>query len=156
HQHGGSHRTPVFRTPVIAEKKLGVKYLELTCKQCRTAFHAELGSARMAPGAERIVLETEQPFTELSQPFANLLADYDKGKKLEREARIAQLLGMVDSEPGLRCPRCQAFAGEWVKDILTAHSQPKRRLSDVKKKDFRIRPERNSTKPVYLYLLVDP
>ncbi|MEZ6080749.1 MAG: hypothetical protein R3C56_35255 [Pirellulaceae bacterium] len=27
---GCGHRTPVFRTPVIAEKKLGVKYIELT------------------------------------------------------------------------------------------------------------------------------
>ena len=36
HQHGGSHRTPVFRTPVIAEKKIGVKYLALTCKKCKT------------------------------------------------------------------------------------------------------------------------
>ena len=45
------HRTPIFRSPVIAEKKLGVKYMELTCKQCKTAFHAELGNARMAPAA---------------------------------------------------------------------------------------------------------
>ena len=28
--------------------------------------------------------------------------------------------GMVDHEPGLKCPRCSTFAGEWVKDILTA------------------------------------
>ena len=42
---GCGHRTPVFRSPVIAEKTLGVKYLELTCKSCKTVFHAELGDA---------------------------------------------------------------------------------------------------------------
>ena len=63
----------MFRSPVIAEKKLGVKYIELTCKSCKTVFHAELGDARMARGAERVVLENEIPFTELSQPFAKLL-----------------------------------------------------------------------------------
>jgi putative DNA methylase len=112
HQHGGSHRTPVFRTPVIAEKKLGVKYLALTCKKCKTAFHAELGSARMAPGAERVVLPGEAPFSELSQPFAALVADYDKGRQEERKVRIDKLATLVDSEPGLKCPRCGAFAGE--------------------------------------------
>jgi hypothetical protein len=67
---GCGHRTPVFRSPVIAEKKLGVKYVELTCKGCKTSFHAELGSARMAPGVQRVILDSEPPFTELSQPFA--------------------------------------------------------------------------------------
>ena len=79
-----NHRTPIFASPVIAEKKLGVKYMELTCKRCKTAFHAELGSARMAPGAERVVLDNEQPFTELSQPFAKRLLDYGKGGFDER------------------------------------------------------------------------
>src|SRR6266481_1043701 len=37
---GCGHRTPIFRSPVIAEKKLGVKYIELTCKSCKSAFHA--------------------------------------------------------------------------------------------------------------------
>lgn len=54
---GCGHRTPIFRSPVIAEKRLGVKYLELTCKSCKTAFQAELGSVRMAPGAEWVVLD---------------------------------------------------------------------------------------------------
>jgi hypothetical protein len=156
HRHGGDHRTPVFRTPVIAEKRLGVKYLDLTCKRCKTAFHAELGSARMAPAAERVVLPNEAPFTELSQPFARLLADYDKGRKPEREARIAQLADSVDTEPGLKCPACGSFAGEWVKDILAVHQLPGRRLTEVKKKDFNIQPPRTSVKPVYCYLLVHP
>ena len=62
---GCGHRTPVFRSPIIAEKTLGVKYIELTCKACKTVFHAELGDARMAPGAEHIVLPSESPFTAL-------------------------------------------------------------------------------------------
>jgi putative DNA methylase len=156
HQHGGSHRTPVFRSPVIAEKRLGVKYMELTCKQCKTTFHAELGSARMAPGAERVILPSETPFTELSQPFANLLAQYDEGKKPDRLARIRQLEALVDAEPGLKCPKCRAFAGEWVKNILDKHLHPGGKWAHVKKKDFKIRPERNSMKPVYCYLLIHP
>ena len=56
---GCGHRTPIFRSPVIAEKKLGVKYIDLTCKACKTAFHAELGAALMAPGAPRVVLNAE-------------------------------------------------------------------------------------------------
>ena len=50
---GCGHRTPIFRSPVVAEKKLGVKFIELTCKSCKTSFHAELGAARMAPAVER-------------------------------------------------------------------------------------------------------
>ena len=78
---GCGHRTPVFRSPVIAEKTLGVKYIELTCKSCKTVFHAELGDARMAPAAEHIVLPNETPFTALSQPFAQAAAGVRRGKQ---------------------------------------------------------------------------
>ena len=86
---------------MIAEKKLGVKYIELTCKQCKTAFHAELGSARMAPAAERVALDSEHPFTELSQPFAKRVLDYAKGNRNERFDRVFELLDMVNDEQGL-------------------------------------------------------
>ena len=104
------HRTPIFTSPVIAEKKLGVKYMVLTCKQCKTAFHAELGSARMAPAAERVILDSEHPFTELSQPFAKRLLDYSKGKADEKYHRVVELCDLVDKEPlarrasASRCP----------------------------------------------------
>jgi putative DNA methylase len=88
---GCDHRTPIFRSPVIAEKKLGVKYIDLTCKNCKCEFHAELGAARMAPLAERVVLETEPPFTELSQPFAQRLKDYSKGSAPEMLRRAQEL-----------------------------------------------------------------
>lgn len=149
------HRTPVFRTPVIAEKKLGVKYFDLTCKRCKLAFHAELGSARMAPGAERTILGNEGPFTELSQPFASRLIDYSKGGKGDKTLRVAELCDMVEEEPGLRCPACGAFAGQWLRDILKMHRGASR-VSDIDKKHLRILPERNSIKPVYCYLLVHP
>jgi hypothetical protein len=152
---GCGHRTPIFRSPVIAEKKLGVKYLELTCKSCKTAFHAELGSARMAPTAERLVLDTEPPFTETSQPFAQRLMDYAKGTAPEKRKRAQDLAAEVDSEPGLKCPKCGDFAGQYLRDVLASHAQAIRGV-DIDKKHLRIQPERNSTKPVYCHLLVDP
>ena len=149
------HRTPVFRSPVIAEKELGVKFMELTCKSCKTVFHAELGSARMAPGAERVVLENESPFTELSQPFAKLLQDYEQGRKDDKNRRIVELAKMVETEPGLRCPKCGEFAGQWVRDVVQRHMHASR-MADIKKKHFNIQPPRNSTKSVHAYLLIHP
>ncbi|MFW6106773.1 MAG: DUF1156 domain-containing protein, partial [bacterium] len=118
---GCGHRTPVFRTPVIAEKKLGVKYIELKCKECKTTFHAELGDARMAPGAEQVVLPNEAPFTALSQPFAQQLSEYGKGRKEEKKERADELFKMVEDEPGLKCPKCGAFAGQYLRDVLNNH-----------------------------------
>ena len=150
-----SHRTPVFRSPVVAEKELGVKFMELTCKSCKTVFHAELGSARMAPGAERVVLENEFPFTELSQPFAKLLHEYEQGRKEDKNRRIVELTKLVEAEPGLRCPKCGEFAGQWVRDVLRRHEHASR-MADIKKQHFNIQPPRNSTKSVYAYLLIHP
>ncbi len=152
---GCGHRTPIFRSPVIAEKKLGVKYIPLTCKKCKTAFHAELGAARMAPAAERIVLGNEQPFTELSQPFAHRLQEYGEGKKHEKKARAAELYDLVDSEPGLRCPLCSEFSGQYLRDVLNSHRQAATAKA-IDKKDLHIEPSRNSVKPVYCYLMIDP
>ena len=88
---GCGHRTPIFRTPVVAEKKLSTFILECTCPACGEQFDAELGETRMAPGVERIVLESEKPFTELSQPFAKLLKDYDKDKADDTIERMWEL-----------------------------------------------------------------
>jgi adenine-specific DNA methylase len=152
---GCGHRTPIFRSPVMAEKKLGVKYIALTCKSCKTAFHAELGAARMAPGAERFVLGSEPPFTELSQPFAQRLKEYSKGTPEEMLQRAKALYGMVEGEPGLKCPNCGDFAGQYLRDVLSRHKSATRR-AEIDKKDLKIEPPRNSVKPVYCYLLVDP
>ena len=154
---GCGHRTPVFRSPVIAEKKLGVKYIQLTCKnkKCGTTFHAELGAARMAPGAERVTLDTEFPFTELSQPFAQRLREYAKGKKEDKQLRVQELCEMVDDEPGLCCPKCGEFSGQFVRDVLQMHKRATR-VSAIDKKHLKIQPPRNGTKHVYCYLLVDP
>ena len=149
------HRTPIFTSPVIAEKKLGVKYIELTCKQCKTAFHAELGSARMAPAAERLVLDNEGPFTELSRPFATRVLDYAKGNRSERFDRVFELLDMVNDEQGLMCPACGSFAGEWMRDVLTMHKGAQR-ASHINKKHLKILPARNSKKAIFSHLLVHP
>ncbi len=152
---GCGHRTPIFRSPVIAEKKLGVKYIPLTCKKCKTEFHAELGAARMAPAAGRVVLDSEFPFTELSQPFAQRLADYSKGKAAEKDQRIRELCAMVEAEPGLCCPKCGEFSGQTPRDVLHRHNNAERR-AEIDKKHLNIQPPRNSTKHVYAYLLIDP
>jgi DNA modification methylase len=151
---GCGHRTPIFRSPLIAEKKLGVKYIELTCKSCKAPFHAELGSARMGPAVERIVLDSESSFTELSQPFAQRLADYNKGTPPEMLRRVKELCDMVDSEPGLKCPKCGEFAGQYLRDVLNKHAGATRK-SEIDKKHLNIQPPRNSVKPVYCYLLID-
>lgn len=147
---GCGHRTPIFRTPVIAEKKLTAYYIKITCPSCGHTFHAELGETRMAPGAERVVLEVEPSFTEISQPFAQLIKDYNKGRAGEKRERVTLLLTMIEDEEGLYCPRCKQFAGKRIKNVLERHNTAKR-ISDVKKKDFGI-----GSRHVFMYLLIHP
>lgn len=148
---GCGHRTPIFRTPVIAEKKLSTGYAELTCPGCGTMFHAELGETRMAPGAERIVAEGDTPFTELTQDFARLLNDYDKGNANDTWERALALKAAAAQEPGLHCPHCGTFAGKRLADVFDRHAQPSLRATGRKKKDFALK-----SKPVQMYLLIHP
>lgn len=147
---GCGHRTPIFRTPVIAEKKLSTGYLELTCPGCGTTFHAELGETRMAPGAERIIVKGDTPFTELSQGFARLLADYDKGSADDTLGRALALKAAAPGEPGLCCPRCRTFAGKRLVTVVEKHLHAARATAR-KKKDFALK-----KKPVQMYLLIHP
>jgi hypothetical protein len=148
---GCGHRTPIFRTPVIAEKKLSTGYAELTCPGCGTMFHAELGETRMAPGAERIIVEGDTSFTELTQDFARLLNDYDKGNANDTWERALALKAAAAQEPGLHCPHCSTFAGKRLADIFDRHAQPSLRATGRKKKDFALK-----SKPVQMYLLIHP
>lgn len=147
---GCGYRTPIFRSPVIAEKKLTTYYIETTCPSCGHTFNVELGETRMAPEVERVVLEGEPSFTETSEPFAALLKAYDRGNAQEKIERIARLQELVDHEPGLWCPHCGAFAGGPIKAVLERHGWA-RRASDRKKKDFGIQ-----RRPVQMYLLIHP
>ena len=148
---GCGHRTPIFRTPVIAEKKLSTAYAELACSGCGTTFHAELGETRMAPGAERVVVDGGVPFTELTQDFARLLSDYNKGKADDTWERAMFLKAAVSQEPGLYCPACGTFAGKRLADVLERHANRSLRAAARKKKDFALR-----KKPVQMYLLIHP
>lgn len=143
------HRTPIFKSPIVAEKKLTAEFISLHCPSCGHQFNAELGETRMAPGAERIIVPNEPSFTELSQPFAQRLKDYPKGSTEEKRTRVDDLLAMVDKEPGLQCPRCNIFSGEPIKRVLQRHAKPSTRTSELKKKDFEIDSHR-----VYMYLLI--
>jgi len=148
---GCGHRTPIFRTPVIAEKKLSPFYIDLDCHECGHHFHAELGETRMAPEVKRIVLDDEASFTEMSQEFAQLLKNYDKGKTEERYERSLLLKEKVKDEPGLYCPGCGAFAGKKVLTVIEKHALLQTRPVHRKKKDFNIQ-----RKKVFMHLLIHP
>jgi hypothetical protein len=158
---GCHHRTPIFRSPVIAEKKLTAYFISSTCPSCGHEFNIELGETRMAPGVERVVLDNEPSFTETSQEFAQLLKDYSKGNKEEKQDRINQALEKLNAEVGLRCPKCGSFAGEKIKKVLEGHRGRRLQMGslvayefkvgNVKKKDLGI-----ESRHVYMYLLIHP
>ncbi len=148
---GCGHRTPIFQNPVIAQKQLSTYYIELTCPGCGRSFHAELGETRMAPGSKRIILDSEPSFTEMTQEFAQLLKDYEKGDWRETLERILKLKEMVNRETGLRCPRCDEFSGRHIENTLENHARPSTKVSQRNKKDFNI-----LRKNVQMYLLIHP
>jgi adenine-specific DNA methylase len=148
---GCGHRTPIFKSPLIAEKNLSTQYLELTCPQCGAVFHADLGETRMVPGAERVILDGEPLFTELSQKTARLFKEYDQGDVHATWERADALQHTLEDEPGLCCPRCHAFAGKRILDIAKRHAEAGTRATQRKKKDYGIK-----KKSVQMYLLIHP
>ncbi len=154
---GCDHRTPIFRSPIVATKKLGVKYIPCACKNkaCGVTFHAELGDARIAPDAEHVVLDNEGPYSVLSPFFANRLLSYMDGDKRDKMQRIHELSERVEAEPGFKCPKCGTWSGQTVRDVLAMHRRASR-MSDIDKKHLGIVPARNGKKPVYCTLLIDP
>ena len=62
---GCGHRTPIMSSPVMAVKKLSVKYWEHTCAKCGGEFHIEEALARMAPEVPLVVAMSEYPFSVL-------------------------------------------------------------------------------------------
>jgi len=147
---GCGHRTPIFRSPVVAEKKLSCFIFECACPACGKQFDAELGQTRMAPGSDRVVLDSETAFTELSQPFAQLLKNYDKGKAADTIDRICDLKDLIEEEPGLKCPDCGAFAGKRMAKVLDNHTRTTS-AALRKKKEFKLKRKR-----VQMYLLIHP
>ena len=144
------HRTPLFKSLIMAQKTMTANYIELTCPHCGTKFHAELGESRMAPGAELVNLDDDAAtITTLSQAYANLLNDYDKGSANDTIERWHQLVDATPSEPGLQCPHCHEFAGQSIQEVLKRHTACK--ASERKKKAFGIQ-----KKKVQLWLMVSP
>jgi len=158
---GCNHRTPIFRSPVIAEKRLTAYYIPTACPFCGHEFNIELGETRMAPGVERVVLHNEPDFTETSQEFAQLIKQYGKGNKKEKQDRINQALEKLEAEDGFYCPKCGSFTGEKIKKVLEKHRGRRLQMGsmvdyefkvgDVKKKDLGI-----ESHHVYMYLLIHP
>ena len=147
---GCGHRTPIFKTPVVAEKDLVTDYFELRCPKTGAVYHAELGETRLAPGCERVVLETEPRFVESTQEFARMFNDYNKGNATDKRQRIQRLLEFVETEPALRHPDTGEWCGAGIKATLERQLSASR-AADIKKKDFNIQ-----SRPVFMYVLLDP
>lgn len=62
---GCGHRTPIMTSPVMAMKKMSVKYWEHTCPKCQIDFHIEENNARMAPDVTLYVAPDEFPHSAL-------------------------------------------------------------------------------------------
>jgi adenine-specific DNA methylase len=148
---GCGHRTPIFRSPVIAQKSLSTQYFDLTCPHCGAHFQADVGETRMAPGAERVVADGEPLFTELSQPVARLFKDYDKGNVGDTLERAIQLTEALPAAAGLRCPKCGEFAGQGLLKIAKIHADDKTKAANRKKKAYGLK-----KKTVQMWLLIHP
>jgi 16S rRNA G966 N2-methylase RsmD len=144
-------RTPLFSSPVFADKKLSIDYIELTCQKCENVFHAEFSEVTIAPGAEHIILESEIPFTTLSRDFSQLLNNYGKGLVNDTLKGAYALKSNLNSEKGLFCPKCGNFAGEFINRIITGHLTSIAKSKDRKKKDFGIK-----SKDVNIFLMINP
>jgi hypothetical protein len=59
---GCGHRTPIMSSPVIAVKSISIKAWKRKCKHCGEHYEIEEGDARMAPGVELVVADSEEPF----------------------------------------------------------------------------------------------
>ena len=60
---GCGHRTPIMSSPVMAAKTISIKAWKRTCKHCNGKYDLEEREARMAPGAELVVADTEKPYS---------------------------------------------------------------------------------------------
>ncbi|MDP1561791.1 MAG: hypothetical protein Q8M16_10365 [Pirellulaceae bacterium] len=56
------HRTPIMSSPVMAVKSISIKAWKRKCKHCSEHYDIEERDARMAPGVELVVADTEYPF----------------------------------------------------------------------------------------------
>lgn len=64
--HGCDHRTPLFSSPVIAEKELSIKsWKNHECKYCKGIFDIEAGEVRMAPDEPLVLADDETAFATL-------------------------------------------------------------------------------------------
>ncbi len=59
---GCGHRTPIMSSPVMAVKSISIKAWNRTCKNCGGKYDLEEREARMAPGVELVVAQSEQPY----------------------------------------------------------------------------------------------
>jgi hypothetical protein len=60
---GCGHRTPIMASPLIAVKSISIKVWKRKCMHCGEQYDIEERDARMAPGVELVVADTEHPFS---------------------------------------------------------------------------------------------
>jgi len=71
---GCGHRTPIMSSPIMAVKTISIKTWKRSCKHCGGKYDLEEREARMAPGVELVVAETERPFA---------IAEFDQWGKVQ-------------------------------------------------------------------------
>lgn len=59
---GCGHRTPIMSSPVMAVKSISIKAWKRKCTHCGEQYDIEERDARMAPGVELVVVDSEEPF----------------------------------------------------------------------------------------------
>ena len=150
---GCNHRTPLMPTPLIAEKSLSAKFLDVNCPHCHHKFQVELGETRMAPGVELLLGNDQPDFTVTTQEFAQCLKDYNKGNADEMLERIQKAIFLIENEPAFSCPKCSKFTGGRVKSLLESHAGSNMLSANIGKfkKEFDIQ-----KKNVQMYLFVHP
>lgn len=96
---GCDHRTPLFRSPVIAVKELSVKALiDQKCDSCESVFDVEFAEARMTLDEDFVVVESEKKYAIVNNeatyqcPSCNKKHYVDESKKTKNKKISLSLL----------------------------------------------------------------
>lgn len=84
-----NHRTPIMSSPVVAIKAMTVKaWFENECTSCGLKFDLEQKEARMAPGMQLVVAETEKPFSVMDAE-GNYVCPHCNYARQDKKAAVA-------------------------------------------------------------------
>jgi len=95
---GCGHRTPIFTNPVMAIKTMTVKSWPHKCSSCGERFDIEDKAARMAPGVQLLIADSESPFTVIDPrkgvecPFCKKAELVKLGKGVNKKVELSLLV----------------------------------------------------------------